>query len=135
MASGTENAGVSLFVKDDHLYFDYNIFGDHHVIESSSVVPVGSSTVGLEFRRGAKEADATLTINGSPAGSGHFPFVMRIISSTGMSIGVDHGSPVSKLYDDEFTFQGVLRHVDIQLISQNASEEQETASREGMARQ
>ncbi len=135
MASGTENAGVSLFVKDDHLYFDYNIFGDHHVIESSSLVPVGSSTVGLEFRRGAKEADATLTINGAPAGSGHFPFVMRIISSTGMSIGVDHGSPVSKLYDDEFTFQGVLRHVDIQLISQNASEEQETASREGMARQ
>jgi arylsulfatase len=135
MASGTENAGVSLFVQDDHLFFDYNIFGDHHVIASTVAVPVGASTVGLQFRRGAKDADATLMIDGAPVGSGHFPFVMRIISSIGMSIGKDHGSPVSKHYHDEFAFQGQLRQVDIQLISQSASDEKETAAREGMARQ
>ena len=31
-ASGTENSGMSLFVQDDHLVFDYNCFGDHHVV-------------------------------------------------------------------------------------------------------
>jgi len=60
---------------------------------------------------------------------------MRIISSIGMSIGADQGSPVSKRYRGEFAFEGTLRQVDIQLISQNASGENETAALEGMARQ
>ncbi len=50
-ASGTENAGVSLFVQDDRLVFDYNCFGDHHVTESDRPVPVGPSVVGVRFRR------------------------------------------------------------------------------------
>ena len=74
-------------------------------------------------------------INEEPVGSGHFPYLMRIISSIGMSIGSDHGSPVSKHYHDEFAFEGKLRRVDIQLIAQNPSGENETAAREGMARQ
>ena len=45
-ASGTENSGVSLFVQDDRLVFDYNCFGDHHVVESDGPVPVGRSVVG-----------------------------------------------------------------------------------------
>ncbi len=135
MASGTENAGVSLFVKDEHLFFDYNIFGDHHVIASTIPVPIGASKVGIEFRRAAKDAHATLMVNGVAAGEGDFPFVMRIISSIGMSIGMDHGSPVSTHYADGFAFEGTLHQVDIQLISQNATEEKETSAREGMARQ
>ncbi len=60
---------------------------------------------------------------------------MRIISSTGMSIGSDRGSPVSTHYDDEFPFAGRLERVDIQLVSEHQSEDQTTAAREGMARQ
>jgi hypothetical protein len=52
-----------------------------------------------------------------------------------MSIGADQGSPVSKRYRGEFAFEGTLRQVDIQLISQTASGENETAALEGMARQ
>jgi arylsulfatase A-like enzyme len=40
-ASGTENSGLSLFVQDDRLVFDYNCFGDHHVVESERPVPEG----------------------------------------------------------------------------------------------
>jgi len=135
MASGTENAGVSLFIQHGRLFFDYNIFGDHHLIESTKDVPRGESTVGVQFRRGRNDAVATLVINAEPVGTGHFPFLMRIISSIGMSIGSDHGSPVSKQYRDEFPFSGKLRQVDIQLVAQSSSSENETAAREGMARQ
>ena len=41
-ATGTENSGLSLFVQDDRLVFDYNCFGDHHVVESDIEVPVGA---------------------------------------------------------------------------------------------
>jgi hypothetical protein len=74
-------------------------------------------------------------VNGADVGTLHLPLLMRIISTSPMSIGSDHGSPVSTYYDDEFPFEGYLKRVDIQLISQNSSEEQATAAREGMARQ
>ncbi|HVB50205.1 MAG TPA: arylsulfatase [Acidimicrobiales bacterium] len=135
MATGNENAGLSLFIYDDHLVFDYNIFDDHHVVISSVKVPVGESTVGLQFRRGQSDAEVTLMLNGADVGTKHLPFLMRIISSSGMSIGSDHASPVSTYYDDEFPFEGYLKRVDIQLISQHFGEEQATAAREGMARQ
>ena len=50
-ASGNENSGVSLFVQDDHLVFDYNCFGDHQVVVSDAPVPVGRSVVGVHFVR------------------------------------------------------------------------------------
>jgi hypothetical protein len=58
-----------------------------------------------------------------------------MFSTIAMSIGYDHGSPVSKYYVDEFPFEGRLERVDIQLISPGSADEKETAAREGMARQ
>lgn len=134
-ASGTENAGVSLFIQNNRLIFDYNIFMDHHVLTSTEALPNGRCHVGVRFRRGKDDASATLVINEQEVGSIQLPFLMRIISSIGTSIGMDHGSPVSKHYVDEFPFEGRLERVDIQLISQNQAEEKEVAAREGMARQ
>jgi hypothetical protein len=42
---------------------------------------------------------------------------------------------VSKRYVDDFTFEGRIERVDIQLITYDSAEEKETAAREGMARQ
>jgi len=134
MATGNENAGASLFVQDDRLVFDYNIFGEHHVLVSNETLPEGACTLGLSFRRGHRDAEVTLRVDGRDVGSLHLPFLMRIISSTGMSIGLDHGSPVSERYVDEFPFEGVLRRVDIQLVAASP-DEQQSAAREGMARQ
>jgi arylsulfatase A-like enzyme len=138
MATGTENSGLSFFVKDDRLVFDYNIFNEHHVLTSDQSVPTGPSVVGVRFRRGATDAQVTLVQDGHEVGSAHLPFLMRIISSIGMSIGRDHGSPVSKSYTGEFAFEGRLERVDIQLVSSggaNEAEEQAVKAREGMARQ
>jgi len=116
-ATGNENSGVSVFVQDEHLAFDYNCFGDHHFVTSDAPVPVGDSVVGVRFRRKADGGEATLVIDGDMAGSVHVPFVMRMISSTGASIGLDHGSPVSRHYGDEFPFAGEIERVDIELLS------------------
>ena len=75
-ATGTENSGVSLFVQDGRLVFDYNCFGDHHVVESEVDVPVGPSVVGVRFRRTGKGGSATLLIDGHACGNLDVPFVM-----------------------------------------------------------
>ena len=134
-ATGTENSGLSVFIKDDHLVFDYNLFMEHHVLRSSEAVPTGASVVGVRFRRRDNDGVVTLVIDDKECGSMELPFVMRIISSIGMSVGQDHGSPVSKEYKDEFAFAGTLQRVDIQLVSPRPVEEGEILAREGMARQ
>ncbi len=49
-----------------------------------------------------------------------------------MSIGRDHGSPVSRRYVDDFVFEGRIERVDIQLVSQGSADEKERrAAREG----
>ena len=119
-ALGTDNSGLSLFVQDDRLVFDYNAFGDHAVVESTAPVPVGASRVGVRFRREGNGATATLVIDGVECGSVEIPFAMRIISSVGRSVGYDHGRPVSDRYDDTFPFEGALRSLDIELVSADA---------------
>ena len=64
-----------------------------------------------------------------------FPFVMRIISSIGMSVGEDKGSPVSLEYHGPFPFEGTLHQLDIQLVSPRDAAAAEADAREGMARQ
>ena len=144
-ASGTANSGLSLFVQDDHLVFDYNCFGDHHVATSSVPVPTGTSVVGVRFRREGKEGDATLVIDGAEVGELHLPFAMRMMSSVGPSVAYDHGSPVSDRYDDEFPFEGHLERIDITLVKpgdeggaatrSEAAEDAATDERSTMSRQ
>ena len=51
-ATGTENSGLSLFVQDDRLVFDYNCFGDapRRRVRPRRC-PTGASVVGVRFRR------------------------------------------------------------------------------------
>ncbi len=137
-ATGTENSGVSVFVQNDRLVFDYNCFGEHHVVESDRPVPVGRSAVGVRFRRTGREGAATLVIDGSECGSIHLPLVMGMMSSVGPSVGYDHGSPVSGRYRGPFPFEGRLERIDIELKSSRkveAGEEATIAARVTMARQ
>jgi arylsulfatase len=137
-ATGTENSGLSVFVQGDRLVFDYNCFGDHHVVESEREVPVGRAVVGVRFRRTGPTGTATLVVDGAECGAVDIPLVMRMMSSVGPSIGYDHGSPVSRLYEGAFPFEGTLERVDIQLISEPRGDAAELAAadaRAAMARQ
>ena len=113
-ASGTENAGFSIFVKDSRLVFDYNAFGDHTVLVSEREVPVGASRLTVKVRRtGGRTGTAEVLIDDATCGSTDLPLFMMIMSSVGPSVGRDHGSPVSDQYRAPFPFSGRLRRVDI----------------------
>lgn len=117
-ASGTQNAGLSVFVQDDRLVVDYNAFDEHTILESDAVVPVGDSTVVVQVRRAdGRVGRMAIEIDGAPAGSIDLPLFMRMMSSVGPSVGHDHGSPVSNRYEAPFAFAGTLHEVVIQLLS------------------
>ncbi|MFI5036567.1 MAG: arylsulfatase [Acidimicrobiales bacterium] len=135
LATGNENAGLSFFVDAGRLVFDYNVFGEHHVLESTASVPAGAVDVGVRFRRGRRDADVALTIGEATVGERHLPFLMRVMSTKGVSVGRDIGSPVSPRYRGENPFTGRLARVEIQLVSPTSPEDRAAAAREGMARQ
>ena len=80
-ATGTENAGFSIFLDDGYLVFDYNAFDDHTIVRSSAAVSAGDHKLGLEFHRGpSRTAQARLLIDGEMVGEGHIPWIMATIS-------------------------------------------------------
>ncbi len=136
-ASGTTNSGLSLFVQGGHLVFDYNCFGDHRIVESTGSLPVGSTVVGVRVERTGTDGTATLVIDGVDDASVHLPFVMRVMSSIGPSVGYDHGSPVSDRYDGAFAFEGHLDRIDLELLRPGgrSAADAEADARAAMGRQ
>ena len=131
-ASGTENSGLSLYVENDRLVFDYNIFGEHHVVESERTIGSGDHVLAIRFRRGGKTGTATLAIDDDEVGSLDVPFVMRTMSSVGPSVGYDHGSPVALSYADRrdgFAFSGRLHELVVKIVSRQ--HDAEAAASEG----
>jgi arylsulfatase len=138
-ASGTENSGFSFYVDGNRLVFDYNIFGDHHVLESNVVVPAGNSVLSVRFRRDGKQGLVSLQIDGADVGSLQIPFVMRTMSSVGPSVAYDHGSPVAAGYAhrrDGYPFEGDLDRIEIRLMSpRDTGDVAESSRRQAMGRQ
>ena len=62
------------------------------------------------------EAAATLLIDDAPAGTLTVPFAMHIMSSTGPSVGADHGSAVSDRYQGANDFDGTFERLDVRLL-------------------
>ena len=135
-ATGTENSGLSFFVQDDHLVFDYNCFNDHTILVSETEVPEGGSVVTVEFRRTGPGAVARLLIDGVQCAEAEVPFAMYIISSVGPSVGFDHGSPVSQRYQGHFPFEGTLHKVVVDMVRRPPSPDAaQAAERAAMAQQ
>ncbi|MDZ7674841.1 MAG: arylsulfatase [Acidimicrobiales bacterium] len=135
-ATGTENAGFSVFVQDDRFVVDYNAFDDHTVVESSVPVPVGDSTLVARFRRGERRTGAIeIAVDGAVAGRADLGLYMLIMSSVGASVGHDHGSAVSPRYRAPFAFTGTLHEVEIQLLSRRSTATAEADARTELSRQ
>ncbi len=135
-ATGTENAGISVFVQDDRLVVDYNAFDDHTVVESERPLGVGPISVGARFRRGDGRAGSIeLVVDDQAAGRAEVPLYMRMISSVGTSIGYDHGSAVSPRYRAPFRCTAQLHEVVIDLVARAASDTTGAAARTEMSRQ
>ncbi|OPY51372.1 MAG: Sulfatase [Methanosaeta sp. PtaU1.Bin112] len=115
--------GMSLYVQNKTLIFDYNYLGIRHTnITSDTEVPTGNLTLGFSFDKTA-EGDflnhtgatgiATLYINGKAAGSGMIaPTVPNIYSyEEGLEIGKDRLTPVTESYRSPFEFSGTIKKV------------------------
>ena len=134
-ATGTASAGVSMFVQGDRLVVDYNAFGDHYVLESSTDVPVGDVTLSMRLKRTSRSTGtAELAIDGAECGRCDLPVFMGIISAVGTSLGHDRGSAVSDRYTAPFGFSGTLHEVEIQL-SPRTRRDNINSARAEMARQ
>jgi len=134
-AVGTGNSGLTVHVMEDHLVFDYNCFGDHHVARSSGPVPTGATVLGVDFRRDGRGGTATLVVDGEPDATIEIPRVMGVISSIGPSVGFDHGSPVSDAYRSPNAFAGTIDSVEVQLVGRGGLGATEAAERMGMGTQ
>jgi arylsulfatase len=134
-ATGSANSGLSVFVQDDRLVVDYNAFGDHTVVESSAEVPAGESTLGVTLTRTSRTTGTIeLTVDGQLSGRADLPFMMRMVSSLGASLGHDHGSPISPRYRGPYPFTGTLHEVEINLGARSSAETA-TMARTEMSRQ
>ena len=135
-ATGTENAGLSVFLDDGRLVFDYNAFDNHTIVRSNAAVGPGDHKLGVAFHRGpSRTAQARLLIDGEVVGEGSIPWVMSTISSVGPSVGYDAGSPVSSAYSDSNPFTGKLHEVEIKLLSREDAETLHAQSRAELSRQ
>jgi len=115
VAQGTQNGGYSWYIKDNRMLFDYNIFTEHHAVRSSRIVPTGKCTLGVRFVRDGRTGTVILSIDGEECGSISVPYVLRMISSTGLDIGKDGLSPVTEDYKAPFKFTGTIKRVDVEL--------------------
>ncbi len=122
-------------MQNERLVVDYNSFDENTIVESEVVVPEGDSTLGVAIRRNDRTTGSVeVSIDGEPCGRVELPFMMRMISSLGASVGVDAGSPVSERYDGAFPFTGTLHEVEIQLSTRSRKDVEATAKAE-MSRQ
>ena len=134
-ATGTASGGIAMFVQDDRLIADYNAFGDHIVLESTTDVPAGDATLSMRIKRtGRTTGTLELAIDGVECGRCDLPVFMGVISGVGASVGRDHGSAVSDRYAAPFAFSGALHEVEIQLARRDRRDATNTARAE-MARQ
>ncbi len=79
------------------------------------------------FKREGQTGMIMLSIDGKVCGSVNVPYVLRMISSTGMDIGRDGLSPVSDAYSSPFAFTGTIRQIDIELLKYTPTQEKEAA--------
>ncbi|MEM7139397.1 MAG: arylsulfatase [Actinomycetota bacterium] len=135
-STGTENSGVSLFIKDGRLVFDYNAFDDHTVVRSDIAVPADAKDLRVDFLRLPKRKGmARLSIDGEPVGIGEVPWVAGMMSSVGSSFGRGAESPVSREYEGRFPYGATLKQIDIQLHERGTTEALEAEMRAEMSKQ
>jgi hypothetical protein len=112
---GGRFAGLSLYVQNSHLVYDYNFLGlKHYTITSKDNVPTGPSTLGFAFNKtGAFKGVGTLFINGKPEGQISITRTVptRYSYDEGLEIGKDPQTPVTENYTSPFKFSGTLEKV------------------------
>jgi arylsulfatase A-like enzyme len=116
-ALGGFSGGLSLYVKDGLLHYEYNLFEiDRTQIKAKDTLPNGKVKIEVESRLVAPKPgspmNVTLKVNGEVVGQGRVPItaVLGFTANDCLDIGSDLGSPVSLDYFDQapFAFSGKI---------------------------
>ena len=126
LARGSANGGYVLFVKDDHLVFDYNFFHHHSQVRSTERLPNERCVAGVRVERNGKAGSATLLMDGRECGCVEIPEMAVMVSSTGMDVGQSI-APVCNDYAPPFVFEGVLHSVTVEVAASRAPEARKEA--------
>jgi arylsulfatase A-like enzyme len=135
MSFGGVSSGMTLYLKDGVLVFEYNYFGEHTVVKGPKALTAGDSTIEVDFNYAGgglgKAADLVLKVNGQKVGEGKMKAtVFGRFGVDTFSIGEDSGQPVSSDYKPPFKFTGAIEKVDIRLAALKLSEEDHKSVRE-----
>ena len=139
---GSIHTGVTLYIKDNHLHFDYHAYDDWARIQADSPLPIGDFVIGISLQSDSPRGpgQVTLSIDGEQVASGQVDVLQRrILFAHGeFDIGADRRSPVGDNYDPPFEFEGQIHTVDIEVTpyeGEAAFHAQAERQRQAMARQ
>lgn len=121
-ALGAFSGGLSCYVKDGVLSYEYNLFEiDRTQIKAQSKLAAGKAKIEVETKLLAANpgspAQITMKVNGREVASGKVPITapLTFTANDCLDIGSDLGSPVSLDYFDEapFAFSGKIDEVNV----------------------
>jgi arylsulfatase len=118
------SGGVTCFVKDGYLCYEFNLFEvERTKIRSKDILPAGNVKIEVESKLADKiggPMDVTLRVNGQDVAQGHVPRAMSLhfTSNATFDIGEDRDSPVSLDYFDAapFKFNGILGRTTVKYL-------------------
>ncbi len=119
-ARGKRTSGLSLFIQDNILCFDYNAFRQVTKVRSDFQCPPGRFEIVLQMTGegvGGK-GEVSFLVNGQPFGGGAIPLLVRNPGGAGgnaTSIGTDALSPVTDSYEAPFSFTGNIHSVEVEI--------------------
>ncbi len=134
LALGGRFAGWTLFVKDNHLWYDYNFVEvEHYVVRSTKPLPTGRSTLAMRFElTGRLQGDVTLLADGEEIGRGHIDRTCPVMTGLEpLDCGQDTQTPVSREYESPFRFTGTIERVVLEVRGKEARQDthaEETAA-------
>ena len=112
---GTLNSGFAIYILNGKLHFDYNAFHDHTHLQSGSTLTQGAHVVSLEVnRKPARAASVRLSINGEIEAEGEIPWLLGMLSSTGMDFGRAM-APINHDYHPPFEYPGTINRVEFRV--------------------
>lgn len=126
-ALGGFSGGLSLFVKDGVLFYEYNLFEiQRTTIKAVSALPLGRVKIEIETTYAEKKPAGSLNVkmkvNGREVSKGRVPVSAPVAFTANdcLDIGTDLGSPVSIEYyeDAPFKFNGKVDQMDVRYIKQ-----------------
>ena len=118
VAWGTSNTGLTWYLQDGDIVFDYNLFGTHHVVRAAAP-GAGAAVAVVEFVRNDDGAAITVGFDGAAATETiQVPWVLRFIGMSGMDVGRDAGSAISDAYEGPYPFTGGFTSLEIDVTEE-----------------